>query len=78
MVVKEKASTKEAVKKTVKKLVKTKKEVSHVDEQHYSDDVVWKIIAIRGVVVDVVYETIVPRVYDALKVIHQNAMVKLL
>ena len=78
MVVKEKTSTKKTVKKTVKKTTKKmikplKNEVPHVEEQHYSDDVVWKIIAIRGVVVDVVYETIVPRVYDALKVIHQNA-----
>jgi hypothetical protein len=41
MVVKEKTSTKKSVKKTTKKTVKTlKKEVPHVEEQHYSDDVV--------------------------------------
>jgi hypothetical protein len=40
MVVKEKTSTKKAVKKATKKAVKLKKEVSHVEEQHYSDDVV--------------------------------------
>lgn len=73
MVTKKKTPVKKETKLAEKKVTKVSEKKKTSVKKQKSEPILWKIVSIRWVVVDVVFETIVPKVYDALRVIPKNA-----